>query len=162
MKKVFAFGVLIVFVVLVLAGCLLFVIIPQTLADIGLQSASDANPLSRNLPVIYLALGVVCFAAAYGGSYLLVRYKVNGYLSKGVGYSKIVALGFILQIVLCLFFLLALLGGLKGSAVANIMVIILLVAPFVIRQVYLKMRPDRTFDNFLLENDVEEKDEVNG
>jgi Na+(H+)/acetate symporter ActP len=60
----------------------------------------------------------------------------------------------------CLFFLLALFGGLKGSMVANIMVIILLVAPFVIRLVYLKMRPNRTFDNFLLENDIEEKDEV--
>ncbi len=162
MKKVFAFAVLLVFVIVVLAGCLLIVIIPQTLADIELQSTGDVRPLSRNLPLIYLASGVACLAVAYGGSYLLVRYKVNGYLTKRLGYSKIVALGFILQLVLCLFFLLALLGGLKGSTVANSIIIILLLAPLVIRLVYLKMRRDRTFDNFLIENDIEEKDEVNG
>lgn len=55
---------------------------------------------------------------------------------------------FILQVVVCLPFVLAWVGGLQEPVFAKIMVIVFLLAPFVIRLVYLKMQPDKRFDNF--------------
>jgi hypothetical protein len=154
MQKVFAFALLALFGILLLAGCLFLFIVPQSLAEPEFRAPSSEDPVTRYLPWIFMGLAFVFVAIAYVGSYLVVRYRANGYLSDRLGYSKIVRFGFILQMVVCIPFLLAWWGGMPGTIFTKILVVVLLLAPFVIRLVYLKMQPDKTFEGFLMEEDV--------
>jgi hypothetical protein len=88
---------------------------------------------------------------AYGGLHLLIKYHANTYLSQKIGYGKIVTLGFVLQLVMGLLFCVALLGGVAGSPTANVVIVLLLCLPILVRKLIQLTARDRSYDHFLEE-----------
>jgi hypothetical protein len=82
---------------------------------------------------------------------MLTKYNANSYLTRKFGYSNIVALGFVLQLVMGILFCVSLFGGLEGSIGLNILVILLMFSPFIIRKLIQLTARDRSHDDFLLD-----------
>jgi hypothetical protein len=149
MRTFLAYLLLIVFSILIVAGSFFIFICPETAAAFQL---SGAGPAQSNYVPLFLVIAAVLLAFAYGGFYLLIKYRVNKYLTQKIGYGKIVTIGFVLQSVMGLLFCIALLGGLQGSSAANIVVILLLCLPIIVRKLIQLTARDRSYDTFLEEN----------
>jgi hypothetical protein len=152
MNKFLAYTLLVLFSAIILSACLLIIICPQILLEYQFRASHFPNQPGSNYCVLYMEVAAILYAAGYGGFYLLTKYKANNYLTQKYGYSNIVALGFVLQLVMGILFCISLLGGLKGSIALNIFVILLLFSPFIIRKLVQLTARDRTYDDFLLEN----------
>jgi hypothetical protein len=152
MNKFLAYALLVLFSAIILSACLLIIICPQVLLTYLFRAIHFPDHPESNYCLLYMVIAAVLCAAGYGGFYLLTKYNANSYLTQKYGYSNIVALGFVLQLVMGILFCVSLLGGLKGSIELNILVILLLFSPFIIRKLIQMTARDRSHDDFLLEN----------
>ena len=152
MNKFLAYALLVLFSVIILSACLLIIICPDIFLTYQLRTAHSSDHPETNFGLLYMMIAAILYAAGYGGFYLLTRYNANSYLTRKYGYNNIVALGFVLQLVMGVLFCISLLGGFKGSTELNILVILLLFLPFIIRKLTQWTARDRSYDDFLLEN----------
>ena len=150
MRTFVAYLLLVVFSILIIAGSFYIAICPEMAVTYQLLNA--AGRTQGNYVPLFMAVAAVLLALAYGGFYLLIKYRANKYLTQKIGYGKIVTLGFVLQLVMGLLFCLALLGGVQGSSVANILIILLLCLPIIVRKLTQLAARDRSYDTFLEEN----------
>jgi hypothetical protein len=152
MNKVLAYTLLVLFSAIILSACILIIICPQILLTYQFRAIRFPDHPESNYCVLYMVIAAILYAAGYGGFYLLTKYNANSYLTQKYGYSNIVALGFVLQLVMGILFCVSLFGGLKGLIELNILVILLLFSPFIIRKLIQMTARDRSHDDFLLEN----------
>jgi hypothetical protein len=149
MRTFLAFLLLVVFSMLTVAGSFLIASCPLC---VTYYQRSTANRLPGSSLALIMVVAAALFVAAYGGFYLLIKYHANQYLTRKIGYGKIVTLGFVLQLVVGLLFCIAAFGGTQGSLTANIVVILLLCLPIIVRKLIQLTARDRSYDNFLQEN----------
>lgn len=152
MNRFAAYLFLLLFGALVLFGSLMIAIIPAAQISDGFRAAHYPDHIQTGQTIYFVAWAFIALLVAYYGMYLLIRKAPRSYLAIEYGYANVVKLGVLLQLVIGIVFAFAVLGGETGSVGVKFFAFLLLFGPFLVRKLWLLTRPDRSFDNFLADD----------
>ena len=139
MGKFAAYLYLIIFGILILFGSQLIATTPQS------QMPGELHGFTA----LYVICAAVSLLIAYVGMYILILNTPRSYLATKFGFATVVRLGTVLHLVIGFLFAFAVYGGEAGSFGMKFLVFLLLFGPIVGRKLWLVGQRDKTFDNFL-------------